>query len=88
MVRAVIHSLRTHFVPSQPLPFERAPEGVLTEKPVLMRLMPSERERLQRHAKTLNSSLGAFARRMTLAGLTQFEGEDPAKCVNGVSPNP
>lgn len=70
---------------SKALAYSRAPDGVITEKPVLMRLMPAERAALQRHAKAANSSLGAFARRMTLVGLTQFEQGPHAKCVAGIA---
>jgi len=72
-------------MPSKPVPFSRAPDGVVTGRPVLMRLMPEERARLKRHAKASNSSLSAFARRMTLAGLTQYDGSEHAQRVIGVA---
>jgi len=73
-------------VNSKPQPFQRAPDGVVTGKPVLMRLMPAERAHLERLADAANSSLSNFARRMYRAGLTQFESTGRAKCVNGLPP--
>lgn len=67
---------------TKPRPFSRAPAGVITGRPVLMRLLPHEREALQRHAAAANASLSATARRMTLAGLTQCACINHAKCVN------
>lgn len=70
---------------SKPVPFSRAPDGVVTQRPVLMRLLPIERAALQRHAKASNCSLSAFARRMTLAGLTQYDGYEYAQRVSRVT---
>lgn len=63
----------------------RAPRGVVSDRPVLMRLMPNERAALVRHAQTANVTLSAFARRMTLAGISQFESDALAKRVTVVS---
>lgn len=64
----------------------RAPRGVVSDRPVLMRLMPIERAALVRHAETANVTLSAFARRMTLAGISQFESDALAKRVDVVAP--
>lgn len=71
---------------TQPIRRTRAPRGVLTRHPVLMRLLPPEQALLQHHARATHSTLSAFARRMTLAGLSQFDNDHRAKRVNGIAP--
>lgn len=64
--------------PMPSTPFERAPAGVVTNRPVLVRLKPEEREALQQHAKAVNTSLSAFGRQMILSGMRVYQRKHPA----------
>lgn len=48
----------------------RAPIGVLTAKPIALRLMPDERARLEQVAQAEGRSLASQARMFVLAGLS------------------
>jgi hypothetical protein len=47
----------------------RAPIGVVTGKPISMRLLPDERQALMQLSKAENRSMASMARRAYLAGL-------------------
>jgi hypothetical protein len=47
----------------------RAPAGVVTKKPVSMRLLPDERAMLLRLSERENRSIASMARRVYLEGL-------------------
>lgn len=49
--------------------FRRAPSGVVTGNPVLMRLMPDELATLRQRAQATNTSLSACARDLVRRGL-------------------
>lgn len=55
----------------------RAPVGVVTDKPISMRLLPDERRTLMRLSKRENRSMASMARRVYLAGLP-FVADKPA----------
>lgn len=56
----------------------RAPNGVVSEKPVVMRLTAAERARVERIAEREVRSLGAQSRLLLLRGLDACEqGEQP-----------
>lgn len=54
------------------LPIKRSPQGVLSSKPVYMRLMPSERHRLDELSAAQNRSISSIARLVFLAGIDQY----------------
>lgn len=56
----------------------RAPVGVVTGKPISMRLLPDERQALLRLSKAENRSMASMARRAYLAGLPLVTGK-PSK---------
>lgn len=51
---------------------KRAPKGVLADKPVYMRLMPSERAMLEELSSKLNRSASSVARLIFLEGAEHF----------------
>lgn len=53
-------------------PITRSPQGVLSTKPVYMRLMPSERDRLDELAAAQNRSISSVARLVFLEGIDQY----------------
>lgn len=53
--------------------FTRSPSGVLVAKPVALRLMPQEREKLHEIAIKENRSMSAQARIFFLKGLAQYQ---------------
>lgn len=63
-----------------------APKGVVTDKPIGLRLLPAERAALKRHARAVNHSLAGFARLMVLAGLREYAAPG-ASAVQRVTPN-
>lgn len=54
-------------------PVTRSPRGVLTDKPVFVRLMPEERKKLERLAVSENRSISSLARLVLLAGLEVYK---------------
>ncbi|WP_459906947.1 hypothetical protein [Caballeronia sp. HLA56] len=52
--------------------YRRAPKGVLSTKPVYMRLMPNERRMLEDLSATLNSSASSVARLIYLEGIDRY----------------
>jgi hypothetical protein len=56
----------------------RAPIGVVSGKPISMRLLPDERASLMRLSRKENRSMASMARRAYLAGLP-LVGGGPAK---------
>lgn len=55
-----------------PLRRRRAPNGVLSDKPIGLRLSRSERDHLEQYAESEARSLAAFARSMCLRGLKAY----------------
>jgi len=54
-------------------PKKRAPRGVLSDKPVYMRLMPAERHKLEQLSAVQNQSTSSVARLVFLEGIDQYE---------------
>lgn len=54
-------------------PARRAPNGVVSEKPVVMRLSAAERARVERIAERESRSLGSTSRLLLLRGLDACE---------------
>ncbi|PTB19563.1 hypothetical protein C9I57_17950 [Trinickia symbiotica] len=52
----------------------RMPRGVLSTKPIYVRLMPGERKRLEAISATENRSMSCVARGMLVIGMTALEG--------------
>jgi hypothetical protein len=52
---------------------ERAPAGVLTNKPIGLRLKPDELQKVQTYAAHEHHTLAAFARLAMLRGLAEYE---------------
>jgi hypothetical protein len=63
----------------------RAPIGVVSGKPISMRLLPDEREALMRLSKDENRSMASMARRAYLAGLP-LVARKPARARSAQSP--
>ncbi|MDC6179533.1 hypothetical protein PP727_20880 [Ralstonia solanacearum] len=55
------------------VPLSRAPRGVLSEKPVCMRLLPEERQTLERMAREEKRSISSLARLVLLAGIPHYK---------------
>lgn len=53
-------------------PVTRSPRGVLSSKPVYMRLMPDERHMLEHLASVQNRSTSSVARLIYLAGVEHY----------------
>lgn len=53
-------------------PVTRSPRGVLSDKPVCVRLLPEERTKLERLAVSENRSVSSLARLVLLAGLEAY----------------
>ncbi|ABO60725.1 MULTISPECIES: hypothetical protein [pseudomallei group] len=53
-------------------PVTRAPRGVLSDKPVYMRLMPDERRTLEELSVSQNRSTSSVARLIYLEGVEQY----------------
>ncbi|WP_240465932.1 hypothetical protein [Burkholderia cenocepacia] len=53
-------------------PVTRAPRGVLSSKPVYMRLMPDERRALEELSALLNRSTSSVARLIYLEGVERY----------------
>lgn len=64
-------------------PVKRSPQGVLSQKPVYMRLMPDERRALEELSEVLNRSTSSVARLLYLQGVEQYRAN-----VTGVSAQP
>jgi len=58
--------------------YTRAPSGVVTGKPIALRLMEEEREKLSDIAIQENRSMSAQARIFFLKGLELYLGRNPA----------
>lgn len=58
------------------VPLSRAPRGVLSDKPVCMRLLPEERQTLERLARKEKRSISSLARLVLLAGIPQYQASD------------
>ncbi len=58
-------------------PVTRSPRGVLTEKPVYMRLLPAERLELEQLAVQENRSISSLARLLLLEGLAVYKSRSP-----------
>ncbi|UBM11714.1 hypothetical protein [Cupriavidus metallidurans] len=54
-------------------PRTRSPRGVLSDKPVCVRLLPAERQKLERLAMKENRSVSSLARLILLEGLAVYE---------------
>jgi hypothetical protein len=54
-------------------PKKRAPRGVLSNKPVYMRLMPDERHKLDQLSTVQNQSTSSVARQVFLEGIEHYE---------------
>lgn len=54
------------------IPVTRSPRGVLSSKPVYMRLMPDERRELEKLSASLNRSTSSVARLIYLEGVDRF----------------
>ncbi|WP_446325991.1 hypothetical protein [Burkholderia pseudomallei] len=61
-------------------PVRRSPRGVLSSKPVYMRLMPEERRTLEELSAAQNRSTSSVARMIYLEGVEQYrsKGSDSA----------
>ncbi|WP_174960168.1 hypothetical protein [Burkholderia aenigmatica] len=53
-------------------PVKRSPRGVLSNKPVYMRLMPDERRALEEMSAFLNRSTSSIARLIYLEGVERY----------------
>ncbi|WP_083417824.1 hypothetical protein [Burkholderia contaminans] len=53
-------------------PVKRSPRGVLSSKPVYMRLMPDERRALEELSASLNRSASSVARLIYLEGVEEY----------------
>lgn len=56
----------------------RAPAGVLTAKPIALRLLPEERTSLEKAALAEGRSMASQARMFFLQGLTQYQNNTSA----------
>ena len=56
----------------------RAPRGVVTEKPIPIRLLPAERAEVEAFAQSESRSLASFSRLMLLRGLADFRSKNAA----------
>jgi hypothetical protein len=65
------------------IPTRRSPRGVLSSKPVYMRLMPEERDQLEKLSALQNRSTSSVARLIYLEGVARYA----AKIV-GIQPLP
>jgi hypothetical protein len=54
-------------------PVTRSPRGVLSSKPVYMRLMPDERRTLEALSTSQNRSTSSVARLIYLEGVTRYQ---------------
>jgi len=54
----------------------RAPNGVVSSKPIALRLTADERERVDCYAAREHRSMASFARLLFLASLTSYEQQD------------
>ncbi|VBR08900.1 hypothetical protein [Burkholderia pseudomallei] len=54
-------------------PVTRSPRGVLSNKPVYMRLMPDERRALEKLSASLNRSTSSVARLIYLEGVERYQ---------------
>ncbi|MEX0738159.1 MAG: hypothetical protein WD071_02340 [Pseudohongiella sp.] len=59
--------------PKKPGSSHRAPDGVLTAKPIALRLMPEERAQLEKAALAEGRSMASQARMFFLCGLDQYQ---------------
>lgn len=57
----------------KPDPSHRAPDGVLTAKPIALRLMPEERTSLEKAALAEGRSMASQARMFFLKGLSHYQ---------------
>lgn len=57
----------------KPGPSHRAPAGVLTAKPIALRLLPEERTSLEKAALAEGRSMASQARIFFLQGLTEYQ---------------
>jgi hypothetical protein len=62
-------------MPSTKTRRQRAPNGVLSTKPIGLRLMPDELWRVELYAELEQQSVASFARLMCLFGLAAYEQE-------------
>jgi hypothetical protein len=76
-------------LPPKP-PIKRSPQGILSTKPVYMRLMPDERRRLDELSAAQNRSISSVARLVYLEGIDQYTekisgivSQSPAKIFEG-----
>jgi hypothetical protein len=59
--------------PKKPGASRRSPDGVLTAKPIALRLMPDERASLEKASRTEGRSMAAQARMFFLQGLADYQ---------------
>ena len=69
-------------MPRKKTPITRSPRGVLSSKPVYMRLMPDERRTLEELSAAQNRSTSSVARLIYLEGLERYQAK-----VIGSSPH-
>jgi hypothetical protein len=65
------------------IPTRRSPRGVLSSKPVYMRLMPEERDQLEKLSALQNRSTSSVARLIYLEGIAGYAAE-----IVGIQPLP
>ncbi len=63
--------------PKKPGASHRSPDGVLTAKPIALRLMPDERASLEKASRTEGRSMAAQARMFFLQGLADYQCNQP-----------
>lgn len=61
----------------KPGPSHRSPDGVLTAKPIALRLMPEERASLESASRTEGRSMASQARMFFLQGLADYQCNQP-----------
>lgn len=71
-----------------PLRRRRTPNGVLSDKPIGLRLSRGERDHLERYAESEARSLAAFARTMCLRGLKAYANDRKRAQRRASSPHP
>jgi len=54
-------------------PRTRSPRGVLSDKPVCVRLLPEERQKLEQLAIKENRGMSSLARLLLIAGMAVYE---------------
>ncbi|WP_436016980.1 hypothetical protein [Trinickia sp. LjRoot230] len=62
-------------------PVKRSPQGVLSSKPVYMRLMPDERHALEELSASQNRSTSSVARLIYLEGIERYRVKVSASAI-------